>query len=105
MIIRVDHVAIAVRELDKARDLIDNLGTTDFESYLTDDDPEMAVTTVQGAAQEVQRALAEMNILTGNAQAAAGMLERGMNMITLAREEIDRYIASEPNMRQPNDSA
>lgn len=42
--------------LEKAQFLIDNLGSTDFESYITDDDSEMARVTVEGAAQEVRRA-------------------------------------------------
>ena len=49
-----------VDALTKAENLIDNLGTTDFESYLTAEDVELAGTTLGGASQEVNRALAEM---------------------------------------------
>lgn len=52
--------ARALDALTKAQDLIDNLSSTDFESYLTAEDVEMAGTTLGGASQEVNRALAEM---------------------------------------------
>ncbi len=52
--------ARALDALTKAQDLIDNLSATDFESYLTAEDVELAGLTVNGASQEVNRALAEM---------------------------------------------
>lgn len=47
--------------LTKAQNLIDNLGNTDLESYLTDEDSEMAAVAVNGAAQEVNRAMREID--------------------------------------------
>ena len=46
--------------LTKAKNLIDNLGTIDVESYLTEDDPEMAQVAIQAASQEVGRAVREI---------------------------------------------
>lgn len=47
----------------KAQNLVDNLGSIDVESFLTDDDPEMVGVTVQSASQEVRRAEGEIGKL------------------------------------------
>jgi hypothetical protein len=48
--------------LTKAQNLIDNLGSTDFEDFIgsSQEDTEMAQTVVQGASQEVNRAGQEL---------------------------------------------
>ena len=46
--------------LDKSRDYMDNLASTDFESYVTAEDVEMAQTMVGGASEEVNRANSEI---------------------------------------------
>ena len=46
--------------LDKAKVYMDDLASTDFESYVTAEDVELAATMVGGASQEVQRGLAEI---------------------------------------------
>ncbi len=47
--------------LTKAQNLIDNLGPIDFEAYISNDDVEQAQAVVQAAAQEVNRAGAEIS--------------------------------------------
>lgn len=46
--------------LTKAKNLIDNQGSVDFEDWLTAEDSEMARSAVEGASQEVSRAIREI---------------------------------------------
>lgn len=79
--------------LTKAQNLMDNLSSINVESYLTDDDSEMANAATQAAAQAVNRARAEVekeNLkLTGTVQEIQQEVQRCSNEIAKYRAEIE----------------
>jgi hypothetical protein len=91
--------------LTKAQNLIDNLGSTDFESYIDDEDSEMAQVVVQGASQEVNRASQEINkeMLRTRLSEQYNILSTRYNEISNvlykeASDELDRLISSNDKM-------
>lgn len=82
--------------LDKAQYLIDSSTQLtqgeDAEYFLAQEDSEMIASNIQIAAQEVNRALAEVRSIEGAKQYTAEYLERSNLLFKQAQVEVDMYV-------------
>jgi hypothetical protein len=74
--------------LTNARDLIDNKTLYDAEDFLAEEDAEMVNAAVQTAAQEVNRALAEMRGSEGSASQSQMMVSKAQELFQQADREL-----------------
>jgi len=79
--------------LQNAADLINNKTNYDAEDFLAEEDGEMVASAVQTAAQEVNRALAEMRGGEASAQYTREASEKAFELFREVEQELSRVIA------------
>jgi len=91
--------------LEKAQKLIDDQSGVGGDSlsksaqgWITEDDSEMTQVTVQAAAQEVQRAIAEMESGKEYSQEAQMYFQKADQYFKMAQIELNNYINSNPEI-------
>lgn len=103
MLDRLDGSSGAGKDaLQKAQDLIDNSTALsqgqDAEFYLEDEDPEMIAATLGIAAQEVNRALAEVKSGEGVAIHTNRYLQQAQQLFAQAEREVAAYVQRNSRM-------
>lgn len=88
--------------LDKAKVLIDDSTELsqgeDVEYYIAQEDPEMMLANVQTAAQEVNRALAEIRDIEGTSKFTVEFLQRSDLLFKQADREVELYVMRNTKM-------
>jgi hypothetical protein len=79
--------------LTNAANLIDNKTNYDAEDFLAEEDPEMVAAAVQTAAQEVNRALAEMQGMGASANYTREMSQKAAQLFNEVQAELQAVVS------------
>jgi len=97
-----DSTGDATDALEKAKNLIDNSTALsqgqDAEFFLNDEDPEMIAANLGIAAQEVNRALAEMKGTEATNAHAVRYLQQAQQLFVQADKEVNNYVTRNSRM-------